>query len=204
MESAQLEAFLAIYADVAGYKLSHKDRNARPEADRSFVYGEVLPESFQALMEVAQPQAGERFVDLGAGLGKAVLLAATLFPFSEVAGVEKLPSLVEAARSALARFDEALRPTLPPERRGVKVAFTEGDLREFELRQAGVVFAHSSCFDGALMAALTEKLSRELPVGARAVMVGRAVFAPDLEQVHSGGCEMDWGEANAWVFRKRG
>lgn len=205
MDAAQLEAYQSIYAKVAGYKLSHRDRDARQSSERSFVYGEVLPDSFEALMQHAAPQPGERFVDLGCGVGKAVLLAALQFPFAQVTGVEQLPSLVRASRAALKRFNRVLRPTLPAERRGVKMEILQGDLRELDLRElgAGVAFAHASCFERPLMEALTQKVVEQMVPGARLVMVGRWMVTPALALLKSTSCEMDWGEATACVYRRR-
>ncbi len=203
MDPEALQAFEGLYAKVAGYKLSHRDRDERKTTERSFVYGEVLPDSFEALMAMAQPQPSERFVDLGCGVGKAVLLAALQFPFAELTGVEQLPSLIRASRLALRRFNRLLRPTLPAARRDVKLTFVHGDMRELDLRRVNVAFAHASCFERPLVEALTQKLSVELPSGARVVVVGRVFTSPSLELVRATTCQMDWGEATAAVYRKR-
>ncbi len=205
MDAAQLEAYQELYAKVAGYKLSHKDRDQKQSVERSFVYGEVLPDSFEALMQHAAPQPGERFVDLGCGVGKAVLLAALQFPFGHLTGVELLPSLARASRSAVTRFNKVLRPTLPAERRKAKIEILQRDLREYDLAKlgTGVAFVHASCFERPLMDALSKKVVEELQPGARVVMVGRYLVTPALALLKASSCEMDWGEATAAVYRRR-
>ncbi|MGQ0506725.1 MAG: hypothetical protein ACT4TC_15540 [Myxococcaceae bacterium] len=195
MDPGDLQAFQDVYADIAGYKLSHHDRNERKTEDRSFVYGEVVPDSFEALVALATPTAEDRFVDLGCGIGKAVLLAALSFPFKECAGVELLPSLLGAARGAHGKLSPRLRSS-------VSVKLVEGDLLDWNLRENDVVFIHSSCFERALMERLTAKLTTELHTGARLVTVGRTFHHPSLQRVHAGKCEMDWGAADAWIYRK--
>jgi SAM-dependent methyltransferase len=203
MDASLLAGFEALYADVAGYKLSHRDRNERPQAERSFVYGEVLPHSFEALVSVAAPKPGERFVDLGCGVGKAVLLAALQFPFGSLTGVELLPSLVGACRDALQGFDRTLRPALPADRQAVEISFVEQDLRHYSLYEADVVFVHASCFERALMEPLNAKATDELRPGARVVVVGRYLSTPALALLKAQSCEMDWGEASACVYQRR-
>jgi SAM-dependent methyltransferase len=85
----------------------------------------------EALLD-ASPLAPERatFVDLGAGMGRVVLLAARR-PFRAVLGVEVSPALVEIARENLATVRDPLRAA-----RDVKIlvadaaeyAFPRGDL----------------------------------------------------------------------------
>jgi SAM-dependent methyltransferase len=88
----------------------------------------------QALLD-ASPLPPERttFVDLGAGMGRVVLLAARR-PFRAVIGVEISPALVEIARDNLTTVRDPLRVT-----RDVKIvsadalsyAFPRGDLTIF-------------------------------------------------------------------------
>jgi SAM-dependent methyltransferase len=88
----------------------------------------------EALLD-ASPLAPERatFVDLGAGMGRVVMLAARR-PFRAVIGVEISPALVEIARENLATWRDPLRVV-----RDVKIvradageyAFPRGDLVVF-------------------------------------------------------------------------
>jgi SAM-dependent methyltransferase len=62
------------------------------------------PDGFRALMEAMEtPLEGLTFVDLGAGKGRALLLASEL-PFRRIVGVEFAPALVEVARQNVARY----------------------------------------------------------------------------------------------------
>jgi SAM-dependent methyltransferase len=76
-------------------------------------YG-VAPSVFHALLNRwlrTRPAAIEQttFVDIGAGMGRAVLLAAEL-PFRQVIGVELHPALVRIARRNISHWRKAGRP----------------------------------------------------------------------------------------------
>ena len=92
------EMFERIYSGVLGYQISHGQRKRDNLEDRSLVYGEVLPDSFYKVMAQANPPPGGVFYDLGSGSGKALFLAAMLFDFSRLVGVEMLTDLVAACR----------------------------------------------------------------------------------------------------------
>jgi SAM-dependent methyltransferase len=82
------------------------------------------------LAHVAAPFATTRFVDLGAGLGRVVLLAAQR-PFLQVVGVEISPALLETARENLATFDPALlhcRDVRLVRKDAINYAFPPGNL----------------------------------------------------------------------------
>ncbi len=81
-------------------------------------YYAVAPSVFQAMLvrwrrcRPAAPIDEFTFVDLGAGMGRAVLLAAK-FPFRAVVGVELHPTLARIARKNLALWRSAGRACAP-------------------------------------------------------------------------------------------
>ena len=67
-------------------------------------YEASSPHGFRALMEAIEiPVGGLTFVDLGAGKGRALLLASEL-PFRRIVGVEFAPALAQVARQNVARY----------------------------------------------------------------------------------------------------
>jgi SAM-dependent methyltransferase len=67
-------------------------------------YEPSSPDGFRALMAAMEtPLEGLTFVDLGAGKGRALLLASEL-PFRRIVGVEFAPALAEIARQNIARY----------------------------------------------------------------------------------------------------
>ncbi len=89
-------------------------------------YEAVPPQDFHELMR-ASPLEPERatFVDVGSGLGRAVMLASQ-YPFKQIVGVEVSPALHEIARDNLAHWRSNARPR-SPDIRLVRADATEWD-----------------------------------------------------------------------------
>ena len=99
---------------VAGRHLKSGHRHDR----HTTAYYGVAPSVFHALVkrwqrsEPAAPVGEFTFVDMGAGMGRAMLLAAEM-PFREVVGVELNPTLTRIARRNLAVWRAAGRARTP-------------------------------------------------------------------------------------------
>ena len=99
---------------VAGRHLKSGHRHDR----HATAYYGVAPSVFQALVRrwrrsgPAAPIEETTFVDIGAGMGRAMLLAAEM-PFRAVLGVELNPTLVRIARRNLALWRKAGRARAP-------------------------------------------------------------------------------------------
>jgi hypothetical protein len=87
--------------------------------------------------------AGDVLVDLGAGLGKVVLLT-RLLTGATARGIELQPALVDRAREAAAKL-------------GVDVSFTQGDARHVDL-DGGTVFFLYLPFTGPALADVVARL----------------------------------------------
>ncbi len=100
------------------------------------------------------PFALERatFVDLGAGMGRALLLAAA-FPFRSVAGVEISPALAAIARENLAKV---ARDGLVCK----DVRVRQGDAATYRFPKGDLVVYLFNPFDGSLLANVIEHLAR--------------------------------------------
>lgn len=181
-----------LYAGIEAYRLSHLGRRRRSAKGKALTYGEVLPGPFSALLKEAKPRRGEVFYDLGSGTGKAVLTAAVAFDFARVVGVEVLPELHRVAERVFGRFDEQVRPRLPPRRRYVEVRFIQGDFRTVPISDADVVFIHATCFDPDLIRDVIRKLE-ETKAGTRVVSVTQALDGPRLRFQKTRVYPMDWG-----------
>lgn len=136
---------------------------------------------------------------MGSGTGKAVLTAAVAFDFARVVGIEILPELHQVAERVLARFDDQVRPRLPPARQRVEVRFVQGDLRAFSISDADVVFIHATCFDPGLVRAVVRKLENAKP-GARVISVTQALDGPRLRFQKTRVHPMDWGPTPIYYY----
>lgn len=99
---------------VAGRHLQSRHREGRDAT----AYYAVAPSVFHALMARWQrtrppaPVDSYTFIDLGAGMGRALLLAAE-YPFRNVVGVEMNPTLARIARRNMALWRHRAQSTAP-------------------------------------------------------------------------------------------
>ncbi|HEY1161350.1 MAG TPA: class I SAM-dependent methyltransferase [Terracidiphilus sp.] len=145
---------------VAGRHLKSGHRHDR----HTTAYYGVAPSVFQALVRrwrrsgPAGAMEETTFVDLGAGMGRAVLLSSEL-KFKAVVGVELHPALAGIARKNMGIWRAAGRARAP-------MRMVEGDAVNFELPEGPVVAFLFNPFGAAVM--------RRLLAGWRKSMAGRA------------------------------
>jgi predicted RNA methylase len=119
-------------------------------------YG-VAPSVFQRLVErwrrtgPVAPLGQTSFIDVGAGMGRAVLLAAEM-PFRQVTGVELHPTLVRIARRNLTVWRKAGRVKTP-------VRLVQGDAVEFTYPQGPTVVFLFNPFGAVVMRRLLKRLA---------------------------------------------
>jgi len=95
--------------------------------------------------------AGSTFVDLGAGMGRALLLAAR-HPFRQCVGVEISPALCEVARDNVAHMSAANLHC-----RDVRVV--RGDAATYRFPRGDLVVYLYNPFDGAILAQVLDRLA---------------------------------------------
>jgi SAM-dependent methyltransferase len=141
-------------------------------------YG-VAPSVFQSLVKrwqrsaMAAPIAATTFVDLGAGMGRAVLLASE-FGFKAVVGVELHPVLARIARKNVNIWRTAGR-------KRASIRIVEGDAAEFALPDGPVVVFMFNPFGAPVMRRLLKNWRK--PLAARAGGVGLLYVNNEQESV---------------------
>ena len=164
--------------------------------------------SFSNLLEHAMPMKGEKFVDLGSGIGRACLIAALSHgqTFARITGIELLAPLHEAASHALERYNEVV--SAPPingfTNNKPKIAFERGNFLDPTNRwaeEADVVFVSCGTFSKATMALLSLH-ARNLRAGARIVTVGKKIHTGDAFQQATAPImtRFSWGRVPCYVF----
>lgn len=178
----------------------------------ALVYGEIDFFSFAALLEGADPQEGEVFVDLGSGTGKAVVAAALLYghKFRRCVGIELLPTLFKGSLTACERYreeDGSLRALFGEERAAVSAYC--GDILAEELPDEGggfswvsadVIFINSTCFDAELMDKISAMAER-LRSGARIITLTRPLQSERVQLLVRKQMAMSWGPATGYIQR---
>jgi hypothetical protein len=190
--------------------LSAEERQGKGLISAQLAYSEVtfrgVAELLQSLREDLKlptlTRGGGKFVDLGSGVGKAVFAAAMAHSFTELVGVEMLQGLHEGAVHVLDRFDEAVRPKLPPPRRRSAVQFLRDDFTQVPWLDADVVFCVSTTFDAAVMSRIAA-LSNDMRRGA--VMITTTTRLPSARWavVKRFDLEMAHGKVTGFVHEKR-
>ena len=151
---------LSAYTPIDGYLIAREEKQEQRN-NGIFVdgiqYGEVDMTAFASALAWVSPKSGERFIDLGSGIGKAVLAAAASYAFESCTGVEILEPLHDAALRALA----TCRKTLLAH----EVEFICADALEHPWStSADVVFVSLTCF--------TDEMVERVKVGAAALPTG--------------------------------
>src|SRR5262249_8238360 len=123
-----------------------KEKNL--DKDDAYTYGEVTFYSFIHILEAAKPQVAETFYDLGSGAGKAVFIAALVFPFTKACGVEKLSGLYQLSCSLLDKLQNKSGYQQLVRHREVNIQFIHGDLLEQDISDGDIIFINATAFDG--------------------------------------------------------
>ena len=152
-----------IYRGVSGFGTQGASpRGLRLRPGRAFVYGELTAVGVAQLIRAAGIGPGDRFVDLGSGVGKIVLQVALAVDGAMAMGFEIDGDRHAYAATALARAEaEGL---LAPGR----CTFLHADLLTADLSAGTVFFANSICFPPILLNAMARRI---------AALPGRRVFA---------------------------
>lgn len=213
---AGYESRRTLARDAALAQSSKTSAEGIPLAGDGMVYGEFDLAFLERLLDAAEPQKGDIFVDLGSGCGRAVLGAALLRPntWAECVGVECLPELHAAAVAARVRIDEltelADTPVAPV---GYICADLWSEEAESPLAAASIAFSYSVTWERdeeGYLTALSSLLARRLSDGARACTVDlklRSDAEATFEQVAAvAGSNPETGEDTVgyvWRVKKR-
>lgn len=196
------EIFDKLYANVDGRSLSLKGREDQQLTSKAYVYGEVVPNSFFAMLTEVDPRPGQVFYDLGSGTGKAVMLSHLLFPFAESKGIELVDGLYNASAEVLKHYEKDIRPTILNEVDDRKVITFHGDFFKFDVSDADVIFMNSTCFPDELMEGMNILLESTKP-HTHIISLSKPLKPESYYQYKSKMFDFSWGQATAFFHRKR-
>ena len=161
------------YVAIDGYDIARTAKRQQREAGiyiDGIQYGEVNPEAFATALSWCAPRAGETFVDLGSGSGKAVLTAALLHPLASATGIEILEPLHKAAM----RAHEAVLAADARALRTPEVRFECGDALSHPWTDCDLVFVSLTCFTDEMVERVAADAQR-LRSGSRLLCTSRAL-----------------------------
>jgi SAM-dependent methyltransferase len=143
-----------LYRGLDGFPISSADEHRVARSDGSATYGELLPTATLRMLAQLDLDRRDQFVDLGAGIGKVVLLAAMTTAVGNVLGVELSAERVAVAQQALTRARRARV-------HGVgRVRMLEADMLRCPLDDASVIYTCSTAFSSAFMRRLVRRLAK--------------------------------------------
>lgn len=184
--------FNALYGNINGYSISMKARYKASNQNRTYIYGEVVPEGFYEMIKRISPKKGEIFYDLGSGTGKAVILAALFFQFSKCIGIEILEDLYNTSKEVLTRFNHNA---------GISTVtdFIHSDFLEYDITDGDIFFVHGTCFPEEFMLELSKKLEC-IKKGARVITVTKTLTSNLLREIEHRDTNMGWGKATIYYY----
>jgi SAM-dependent methyltransferase len=187
-----------------GRARSRKERLAKNLSSADLTYSEVTLELMQSVFATLKKlrlvvRKKGRFLDLGSGTGKAVLLAAMLHPFESCVGVEVLSGLHETSMELLERFNTVVAKTLPHPT--PRVEFVLGDLAEVAWQDASVLFINMTTFTEPLVDAIKEAASG-MPRGTVCITVTKHLHTSAWELLHVSELPLNWGTSNVYIQQK--
>jgi SAM-dependent methyltransferase len=147
-------------------------------------YFAVAPSVFHAIMRAMLERLHLdwrqfRFVDLGSGKGRAMLLASD-YPFREIIGVELSPELERVARSNIARYAEAKGSLVPRP----PVISMQGDVTEFSWPPGPLIVYMWNAFTRPVMERVFRNLESSLQKEPRELYL--VYIHPELETMLAG------------------
>lgn len=134
-------------------------------------YEPVDPDEFRALMDRVGDVSGHTFVDFGAGMGRAMFLAAN-YPFARIVGVEFAAELVEKCRANLRTYRN-------PQQQCSDLEIVAGDACDFAIPEGPLVLFLYNPFGKTVMNRVIDNVRQSLIAAPRPLTV---VYNTSFEQ----------------------
>lgn len=138
-----------------GYVVASEEQELIRGTGGCATYGELHLDGLARIFGRVRPK-GRSFLDLGSGVGTAVMAAAIGFPLARATGVELSKTRMASAHRALYQL------RTQSEQMWSQVSFVEGDMLSVNLQPHDVIFVSNLCFSDEFNERITEKLDREV------------------------------------------
>lgn len=192
--------FNFLFNGIDGYAVSHQARRDHNGDVSELLYGEITFETWEKIINKANPKRDGVFYDLGSGTGKAVILSHLYFDFKKAIGFELLKGLHDKAISIKNDFDKFVKPTIPNHVKDRELSFIQQDIFDVDLSVADLVFANYPFKTRELYLKLEEKMLKEMKTGAKIAFVIRAMENPRFKSLGSEKMKFGWGEATVHFY----
>jgi hypothetical protein len=167
----------------------------------ALTYGEVTLDGVKQLAHIFQrhpittyPVSRRVFYDLGSGIGKIVIMMASLVPSIISKGVELVNERHNMAMTAYRNIKEQSVRS--------RVEFIHGSILDRSLSDAAWIYISNLCFSSEINDQLSEKLGRELQVRAL-IVCSKPLDHPSLRLIGQTKLSQTWSaESEAYVYEK--
>lgn len=184
-----------VSADINGFQLS---RIARADCDAlEYVYGEITPQAFVAILTLVKPDSSTVFYDLGSGSGKAVLICAMVFDVKKSCGIELFPNLDQAAKQQ----QQYLRTFVNYQQAADKITFICGNYLHTSFDDATLIFISATALFGETWKQLNHKLDT-LPIDTSVITTTKRLLSKRFKLIQETRAEMSWGVVNVYIHTK--
>lgn len=184
MEISELfDAFFKPY-DGPSHMASLKYRDPK-EPSLELTYGQIHVPSWKEILQIAEADKKEHFIDLGSGSGKAVLLTLYLYPHIKATGVELLLGLHELAQEIAQKAEQELGSL------GDRLTLLNKNFFDVDLAPYDLVQVNSTCFESETLEKICDKL-KTVRQGALVISIGKKLHAPYLQDYFMGAYRMGW------------
>lgn len=202
IESSQRKTlFSDLFSSKNGYALSFDGRKeAGGQADNTYAYAESVWDSFKDMVPLLPKKEGIECVDLGSGLGKALVGASLFFPCERLVGYEYIAPLAMESRHILEKYKTVLADLFPAARIP-DITIHQTSLAKADISNADIVFFAATCFSDTLIQSVLETVS-SMKDGAMIISITRYLEHEKLECVYKGTYTMDWGEPTVYLYKK--
>lgn len=222
----QFERIFSKWPKSIGRDKSKEERKAKNYVSSTLAYDEIQFRPFMKLLRQlkdhgAMQNSGGKFVDVGAGIGRAVFAAALAHDWDCCVGIEVLQGLHAVSTEALSVWVEAVAteppetrvrkeqrrralagvsacPELPESKQHMEIEFILGSAIVLPWDDADLVFINSICFDEDLMRQLASQAFK-LKDTAIVVTMTRVLPCDRFEVIDEMKIQQDWGHATVYV-----
>lgn len=189
----KLKIFKKIYEDIDGFSLSISERKKLSIDDKSFVYGEIVPESFYEILIKSGVNQDSIFYDLGSGVGKAVIFSKLFFNVKKAVGIEYLESLYQASLLAYNRLKEFI------DINGIE--FIRDDIFNSNFSDGDLIFINSTCFSEEQIRKI-EEMALNLKNNSRIIILTKKLTLPYFKLIFEDKNNFSWGSATVRLYEK--
>ena len=192
----RLNILRKISADIDGFQLSKQARNNQDALE--YVYGEIDPTSFAALLTLVPINQNTVFYDLGSGIGHTIILSAMLFDLKKSCGIEILGPLHQAALIQTKRLSHlSLYKKLSS-----KIVCVQGNFLDIDFHDATLIYMNATAYFGDLWIALNQKLEA-LPHCICIITTSKPLLTKAYTLHRTTHIQMNFGIVKAYIHHRR-